>query len=200
VSRVLSILDIASKVMMFIVTLVIAPIALTTAYVMFAPDEFPKPFRLVYNYEGVIMNGPIGGSELTPSEHIPVPEATEAAHEAEPGLMANMSTKIINLADSASRKYIRLTVALEFEHENPEFESLGEEEKLLYEEEFTAKINGRMPMMDDVVITLLSTKTFDDLYTAEGKESLRNEIKTQIQERLTDLHLMGVYFTEFVVQ
>ena len=58
----------------------------------------------------------------------------------------------------------------------------------------------RLPIMDDTVITLLSTKTYEDLYTAEGKENLRTEITRILSEKLTDLHILSVYFTEFVVQ
>ncbi len=63
-----------------------------------------------------------------------------------------------------------------------------------------AKIQARMPVMDDVVITLLSTKTFEELYTAEGKERLRLELMQAISNRLPEFHLLSVYFTEFVVQ
>jgi flagellar FliL protein len=54
--------------------------------------------------------------------------------------------------------------------------------------------------MDDTVITLLSTKTYEELYTAEGKEHLREEIMTILSEKLPDLQIISVYFTEFVVQ
>jgi len=57
-----------------------------------------------------------------------------------------------------------------------------------------------MPVLDDIVITLLSTKTFDDLYTAEGKETLRQQLIGAISTRLPEYQLLNVYFTEFVVQ
>jgi flagellar FliL protein len=201
VNRVLGILNIASKVMIFIVMTITAAVSLTTAYVMFAPDEFPKPFKLLYNYDGTVLNGPVGGGgELGPAEQIPTHEPTEAVATPGSGMMFNMSTKIINLADPAGRKYIRLTVAVEIEPDNPHYETLAEEAKTEYVTEFQAHVNARMPVMDDVVITLLSTKTYDDLYTADGKEKLRAEVKEAIQTRLADLEIMGIYFTEFVVQ
>ena len=54
--------------------------------------------------------------------------------------------------------------------------------------------------MDDTVITLLSTKTYEDLYTADGKEKLRTENLETLSEKLVDLHILSIYFTEFVVQ
>jgi flagellar basal body-associated protein FliL len=47
---------------------------------------------------------------------------------------------------------------------------------------------------------LLSTKTFEQLYTAEGKEQLRVELMQAIGSRLPEFDLISVYFTEFVVQ
>ena len=114
--------------------------------------------------------------------------------------MFNMATKIINLADADTRKYIRLTMVMEFAPDNPEYLKLSGEEQKTYISEFEAKIAKVMPIMDDVVITTLSTKKFEDLYTAEGKETLRKELITAISDRVKEFTLISVYFTEFVVQ
>ncbi len=57
-----------------------------------------------------------------------------------------------------------------------------------------------MPVLDDAVITMVSTKSYEDLYTADGKEALRQELMQVIASRVSEYHLMNVYFTEFVVQ
>jgi flagellar FliL protein len=130
------------------------------------------------------------------------PTATEAPHQLVPGegIMVDMSTKIINLVDPGGHKYIRVTIVVEFAPDNPEFESLPEEEKNAYLLEFEEKLTSRLPIMDDTVITLLSTKTYEDLYTAEGKEKLRMEIMGLLSQKMPDLHILSIYFTEFVVQ
>ena len=181
-----------------VILLITAFVSLITAYVVFAPDELPKPFRLVYDY-GATLTTPVTVAAETVAEATPAPEA---AHEIIPGegIMLNMSTKIINLVDPTGRKYIRVTIVAEFAPDNPEYESLPEEEKAAYLTEFESKLNSRLPIMDDTVITLLSTKTYEDLYTAEGKETLRAEIMQILSEKLVDLHLIAIYFTEFVVQ
>ena len=181
-----------------VILLLTAFVSLITAYVVFAPDELPKPFRLVYDYDASLTTPAATASE-TVAEATAAPEET---HEIVPGegIMINMSTKIINLVDPTGRKYIRVTIVAEFAPDNPEYESLPEEEKAAYLTEFEAKLNSRLPIMDDTVITLLSTKTYEDLYTAEGKEKLRSEIMEILSQKLVDLHLISIYFTEFVVQ
>jgi flagellar FliL protein len=181
-----------------VILLITAFVSLITAYVVFAPDELPKPFRLVYAYDTAFTTPAAPVAETVAETEAPVAES----HEFVPGegIMLNMSTKIINLVDPTGRKYIRVTIVAEFAPDNPEYMSLPEEEKAAYLTEFEEKLNSRLPIMDDTVITLLSTKTYEDLYTAEGKEKLRMEIMDTLSKKLVDLHLISIYFTEFVVQ
>jgi flagellar protein FliL len=190
--KILKILTVISQVILIIT----AVISLLTAYVVFAPDDLPKPFHLVYDNQGVV--APIVVSAETET---PIPP-TEEVHQLLPGegIMVDMSTKIINLVDPGGHKYIRVTIVVEFAPDNPDYESLPEEEKIAYLTALEEKLNSRLPIMDDTVITLLSTKSYEDLYTAEGKEKLRMEIMNTLAQRLPDLHLLSIYFTEFVVQ
>lgn len=194
--KILTIINAVSQVILIIMALV----SLFTAYVVFAPDELPKPFRLAYVYEIPTMTTAVATAEHTAAE--PVAAEASAEHEYQPGegIMLNMSTKIINLVDPGGHKYIRLTIVVEFAPDNPEYEAMPEEEKTAYLTEFEDKLNARLPIMDDTVITLLSTKTYEDLYTAEGKEHLRLEITDILSQKLPDLHIISIYFTEFVVQ
>jgi flagellar FliL protein len=196
-NKILKVLNAVSQVILIITAI----ISLFTAYIIFAPDELPKPFRLSYVYEMPSMTTPVAVSEHTASEPAEQ-EALASHHEFQPGegIMLNMSTKIINLVDPGGHKYIRLTIVVEVAPDNPEYESLPEEEKTHYLSEFEEQLNSRLPIMDDTVITLLSTKTYEELYTADGKENLRTEITSILSEKLPDIQIISIYFTEFVVQ
>lgn len=214
-SKVMKILNIILKVLLIIILGTTALLSLSMAYIMFAPDEMPKPFRLVYQYPATtpeyLPPGVLPAAEVTSGDAHASAEGTEEVHEAQPGegMMVNMSTKIINLSDPSGRKYIRLTVVLEFNPEPVDEEAEasssggghgGSEEAVDPYAAQLEKINARMPLMDDIVITTLSTKSFDELYTAAGKEALRKEIQDAINSRLPELKVISVYFTEFVVQ
>jgi len=189
--KILGVLNIISQIILVIIAL----ISLFTSYIVFAPDNLPKPFRLVYASPAVVV-APEAAEPLAEPAH------TEEVHVFQPGegIMVNMSTKIINLLDPGGRKYIRVTIVVEVAPDNPEYHSMPEEESAAYLAEFEQMLNARMPIMDDIVITLLSTKSYDDLYTAEGKEQLRMEIMNTLSAKLPDLHIISIYFTEFVVQ
>ncbi len=41
--------------------------------------------------------------------------------------------------------------------------------KSLFLEEFNAELNSKLPVINDVIITLLSSQTFEAVYTQKGK-------------------------------
>ncbi len=205
--NVTKILNVVLKILLIIVMGATAVLSLTMAYIMFAPDTFPKPFQLAMQGETLISAEASGETSEQTSESngfAPPPTATPEPEipELHPGegVMVDMSTKIINLADPAGRKYVRTTIVLEFYPSNFEYFTMEHEAQLEYLAEFQAEVEARMPLMDDIVISLLSTKTYDQLYTADGKELLRTEIMNKINEQLPEFYVMSVYFTEFVVQ
>lgn len=209
--NVMKILNIVLRVLTIVIMAATAVLSLSMAYIMFAPDDMPKPFRLVFQYpEDPPAYLPPG--VLPPTNCVlpaAVAQTSGVSREVKPGegVLLNMSTKIINLADPGGRKYIRLTVVLEFAPP-PVVESGGAkggghgggEEEADPNAAFLESINPYVPQMDDIVITILSTKTYEQLYTAEGKEALRQEIMNQINERIEAVDVISVYFTEFVVQ
>ncbi|NOH01721.1 MAG: hypothetical protein HND47_07055 [Chloroflexi bacterium] len=189
--KILNVLNVVTQIVLILTSLV----SMFTAYVLFAPDNLPKPFRLVYDYSSAV---PVASFE--PEAEQPTPSPEPHIYLPGEGIMVDMSTKIINLVDPTGRRYIRLTTVVEFAPDNEEYASMPEEEKTAYLTEFEDKLNSRLPIMDDIIITLLSTKTYEDLYTADGKERLRAEIMNALSSKLPDLHIISIYFTEFVVQ
>lgn len=200
---------------------------LLVVYIMFFPDTFPKPIYLVYqlpyssqapsivdaeNDEQALptVSEPISGikipffssgSEATTSAEAP----TEVAHnliEMTPGqgYMMDTGTKIVNLAESGGKKFIRATATLEFAYDKAALAALPEEEKKAHMEEFTSDLNSKLPVIDDVIVTILSTKDYQSVYTSEGKELLRQEIMNAVNERLPEYKVIYVYFKEFVMQ
>jgi flagellar FliL protein len=210
--KVTKILSVVIKVLALIIMAATAVLSLSMAYIMFAPDELPKPFKLVYQYPSDPPDYLPPGVIPIIATDIPAGEEGHVAAEVLPGegLMMTMSTKIINLSDPTGRKYIRLTVVLEFDpHTWTDLEATeeastggghGAEEAAPESNPLEEAIGARMPLMDDIVITILSSKTYDELYTAAGKEALRVEIMNEMNERLPEFHVISVYFTEFVVQ
>ncbi|WP_456323476.1 flagellar basal body-associated protein FliL [Hydrogenimonas sp.] len=67
-------------------------------------------------------------------------------------------------------------------------------------EELTPELDKKSPMIRDIIISILSSKTVEEITTPKGKEKLKEEIVNEINKRLEDGQIRHVYFTEFVIQ
>jgi flagellar FliL protein len=191
--KVNGILSLILRIVAIFALVAVSAISMATAYIVLAPDNLPKPFYLTYKYPT-----PVPETTPKPVNITPTPMPTAILKPGE-GLMVNSGTKIVNLADPTGKKYIRTTVVLEFSPTDPTYQKMTAEQKTAYTTTFTTDITAKMPMIDDAIITLLATKTYDALYTADGKERLRKEILDAVNARLPEYHVLSVYFTEFVV-
>jgi flagellar FliL protein len=99
------------------------------------------------------------------------------------GPLYTLDTMIVNLAGNGGKRYLRVTMALE-----------------LSDPDSLATIESRLPQIRDVVLMILSTKTYDDVSTSDGKISLRNQVMGKINTLMTKGRVNNIYFTEFVVQ
>lgn len=97
------------------------------------------------------------------------------------GRVVPLETFVVNLAESKGRKIAKVNIEIELKGDN-----VAEE------------IEKRKAQVRDIIIILLSSKTYDEVSTKEGKEALRTEIKEQLNAFLATGQISNVYFTEFI--
>lgn len=90
---------------------------------------------------------------------------------------------IVNLAESGGKRFLKVSIELEMNSA-----ALKEE------------IDGRIAQVRDMIITVLSDKSFDDIYSVSGKFTLRNDIMKRLNAALTKGQIVNIYFTEFIIQ
>ncbi|OGP22220.1 MAG: hypothetical protein A2054_02480 [Deltaproteobacteria bacterium GWA2_55_10] len=90
---------------------------------------------------------------------------------------------IVNLQDNSGTRYLKLTVNLEL----PPGSSLAE-------------LTTQATQIRDSLIILLSSKSYSDIGTVEGKYQMRDEIIARVNQYLTNTKVKTAYFTEFVIQ
>jgi len=109
----------------------------------------------------------------------------EKAGELPPGLgvMFTMDPFVVNLAGSEGKRFLKVTATLELSSPevNPEFEE-------------------NLQKITDSILVLLSSKSFEDVYSVQGKFKLKDEITTRVNRFLVLGHVKDAYFTEFIVQ
>ena len=111
-------------------------------------------------------------------------EAKGGGHdEGKPGGIVALEPFIANLADDGGKRYLKTTMQVEF---------LGNG--------VPPGIDAHLPQIRDLLLTLLTSKTFDEIRTPEGKQELREEIIARLNQALDHDAVKAVYFTEFIVQ
>ncbi len=99
------------------------------------------------------------------------------------GHIYKMEPFLVNLVDPAQLRYLKITLHVESNQEKADEE---------YEK--------RLPQLRDAILIILSSKNYKEIMESEGKTSLREEIKTRMNQLLVGLKVQNIYFTEFVVQ
>ncbi len=204
--------------------LTIIPIGLGS-YVVFGPDTMWKPV-----YVRVEMDDPTPAAEAAEpapaappaaaDTHAPLPQATlpqptqavlaptvPAPMYAGPGVMYQLGTKVVNLADPGGLRYLQTSIVLEF-HPSVEQYLLALDQTQDPAEGghdeggggLTSAIDARRPVIDDSVMTTLSSKRFNEISTVKGKQSLKEELIAAINQALGVPGVINIYFTEFVIQ
>jgi len=99
------------------------------------------------------------------------------------GPMFAVDGLIINLMSEGGARYAKLSVALELDAQ-----------------ELAPEMLAKKALVTDIVITVFSSKTAEELMNIKGKEAAKNEIMEKVNEKLKDGRVKNVYFTNFVVQ
>jgi flagellar FliL protein len=155
------------------------------------PDtaSIPKPRKVkkILLIVGLIMLLAVGGGLaylMFTDDPYPVetPIKTALGAYSEKAIMP-LEPFLVNLADQETRRYLKIKVELEVDQEN----SVKELEKFL-------------SPIRDALILLLSSKTFAEISSVEGKHQLKQDIMRKLAAVPGGDRVKGVYFTEFVAQ
>jgi len=83
------------------------------------------------------------------------------------------------------QNYLQTAIAFEIDGSNTELEK---------------EVEDRKPQINDVIISILSSKTIDSISDNEGRERLKTEIKKAVDSLLSYGKIERVYFTTFIMQ
>ena len=110
-------------------------------------------------------------------------EEEESKKKVKKDLMFHLDPFIVNLAKSGGNRFLKVTVSLEMSSSGVRRE-----------------IKKNIQKITDSILLLLSTKVFEDVYSVQGKFTLKGEITTRVNQFLTKGQVKGTYFTEFIIQ
>lgn len=90
---------------------------------------------------------------------------------------------IVNLTTQSGRRYLKTTINVE-----------------LTQPTLTAELDTKRAVVRDTVISILSSKSIEEISTSKGKDKLKSEIVERLNEFLVDGKVVDLFFTEFVIQ
>jgi flagellar FliL protein len=123
------------------------------------------------------------------------------------GMMLPMRERIVNLADPGVMRYLKVTLTLEMaDHSGKEIPK-GEKYKEA-QDHLKKELAGTLPLIEDELTGILTARTSAELMSPEGKQRLRDEIKTKINRSLEKYshdpkerqEVLMVYFSDFIIQ
>jgi flagellar FliL protein len=122
--------------------------------------------------------------------------------EAEHGTMVPLRERIVNLSDPGILRYLKTTIVIEVTDPNAGKGGGGGEHGAAPKkgEEMPVDLRPKSAMIEDSVTSLLSAKTAGELMTVQGKNALKQELKTVLNKGLKEDRVLAVYFTDFVIQ
>lgn len=115
-------------------------------------------------------------------EHADAGSALSAV-STEVGIMYPLDLFTVNLLSESGRRYLKVEMNLELEGE-----------------ELALELDTKKPVLRDIIIRILSSKSLEEISTQKGKESLKEQIVSEINTRIKDGKIKNVYFVDFVVQ
>ena len=90
---------------------------------------------------------------------------------------------VVSLAGTEGKRFLRITIFLE-----------------ISSFEVYAELTKNIQKITDSITILLSSKSFEDVYSVRGKYKLKDEVTVRVNRFLVAGHMEGVYFTEFAIQ
>jgi len=132
----------------------------------------------------------------------PAAEARAAAETAKPPVTVMFTAKerVVNLTDKAASKYLKVALTLEFIDaklkDPPKGPAVTQQQT-----DFAAEMSPYSAIIDDALVTTLSSRSSSDLLKPDGKDQLKNDLMQNVNHALHDEEkVVAVYFTSFIIQ
>lgn len=102
----------------------------------------------------------------------------------EVGAIYDIPPFAVNLSDP-NVVYLRMAVSLDYDPKNSALQK---------------EIETKLPVIQDLVIMITSSKTLEEVSTSQGKDNLKRELLRRINAKMVKGKLNNIYIRDFVIQ
>ncbi|ADD67092.1 flagellar basal body-associated protein FliL [Denitrovibrio acetiphilus DSM 12809] len=126
---------------------------------------------------------PDAAAEVQPAKKAAAPKK-EVKEGGGIGSLYPLENFIVNMADTGGTRYLRVTLQLELDDTK----------------KFAEALDMRKPQLRDAILTVLASKRYEEVSSAQGKLILKQELLRRLNSLVTEGTIVNIYFTEFVAQ
>lgn len=142
--------------------------------------------------------------QIIVEKHIQEVEGTAGKteeHGPELGPVYPIGEFIVNLSDPG-RRYLKTRLVLQMAHDEKEGKQKGGGDHGGGDasDAVVAAMAPYEPLYKDAIITTLARQTVAKINAPGGRDTLKEELKTALNQRVPGKTVMDVYFTDFVIQ
>lgn len=171
----------SNKILMIIIIVILLLIVIlgaVAAFLLLSGDEDEAAAN-----NNAVPTQKVQTSPSTPTRSYSSTTIEQSRKLSEIGVLYPLDTFTVNLKSDNGRRYLKVTMDLE-----------------LSGQELTAELDNKTAVIRDRIIRILTSKTLEEVSSRKGKDKLTQQIKDTLNAMLDDGQILGVYFTEFVIQ
>jgi flagellar basal body-associated protein FliL len=125
-----------------------------------------------------------------------IPDPSPGQH----GIMLKLEERVVNLQAGGSYHYAKIGVTIELRPADASFYALAGEAKVKGEEAALVEYEGDVPVLLDILGSVVGGKSSDDLSKPDGRTKLKEELLTALRDDLGSEKVLDLYFTDLVMQ
>ena len=149
-------------------------------------DSKPSSRRILFLGLGLVLAAGAGGAAWLLLRSKPAPPTAKTKPATEVKTVLHLEGFIVNLADAEENRFLRVGIDLGVDQESSEGSA---------EQKGTSQARIR-----DTILTVLTTWRSDALLAPHGKTKLKEDLLRALRERVPELGVREVYFSDFLVQ
>ena len=115
------------------------------------------------------------------------------------GVLYVTDERIVNISDPHAKHYLRIRLALEFTNSPVDDSDTSAQAYAKKEERLRQELGNRSAIIYDEMVRLLSNKTSQELLSSDGRDNVKQELRTRLAQILDNRKLLDIYLLDFLI-
>jgi flagellar protein FliL len=133
----------------------------------------------------ILVSGAAFGGYYFAVRNNEAPSVQQTGRAVKEAFFIAIKDKVVNLADTDSKRYVKLTLTIAYNSEN---------------EKLAGELTSKLDVLEDAIIGLIRNKKAAELQGSKGAEELKNEVLARVNSLLDSGRATNIYYKDFLIQ